>query len=342
MPLQRRSHKGLCADLPIVELCNVLPTPLEPADRLSQAAGDVHILVKREDLTGLALGGNKIRNLEFIFGDIQAHGCNAVVTTAGVQSNMCRATAAAASRAGMPCVLLLRGTGNEKTQGNLLLDHLLGADVRFIPTQDPYDERVPGWLDQAKRQLKADGLQPYILHLTGATGGLATCAYVAAAEELAQQFDDLHIAPQWLYATLGAGITAAGLALGFKHLKLSTRVVGVSANSPAAFLAGRIAQYAHEAAEILGMETRLDDSDFDVTDAYVGPGYGQPYPAALTTIRSFAKNEALLLDPVYTGKCATALLDHIQTGKIPAGESAIFLHSGGAPNLFAQAEVMSS
>ena len=144
---------SLCSALPRVSLCSVLPTPLEEAPRLSKALGDIRLLIKREDLTGLATGGNKIRNLEYIFGDIQAQDCDAVITTAGVQSNMCRATAAAASRMGMTCSLLLRGSGDEAEQGNLLLNRLLGADVRFIPTKDPYDPRVTAWLDDAKREL---------------------------------------------------------------------------------------------------------------------------------------------------------------------------------------------
>lgn len=300
----------------------------------------VRLLVKREDLTGLAFGGNKIRNHEFIFGDIQAQGCDAVITTAGVQSNMCRATAAAASKLGMACVLLLRGTDEEVEQGNLLLDRLLGADVRFIPTLDPYDERVPGWLDEVKDELIARGLKPYVLHLTGETSTLAACAYVDGAEELSRQLDEMDVEPEWLFVTTGSGITAAGLALGLKHLGRNTRVVGVSSSSPAEFLLQKIVQYGNAAAKLLGLSTRLIATDVRVLDQYVGPGYGKSYAEVVETIRLVAREEAILLDPVYTGKCMTGLLGQIDKGTVGRGETVVFLHSGGGPNLFAQADVL--
>jgi D-cysteine desulfhydrase family pyridoxal phosphate-dependent enzyme len=331
---------SLCHDLPRVSLCSILPTPLEEAPRLSKALGDVHLLVKREDLTGLATGGNKIRNLEYIFGEVLEQGCDAVITTAGVQSNMCRATAATTARLGMGCVLLLRGTGEETEQGNLLLDRLLGADVRFIPTKDPYDERVTSWLDDARQELESQGRQPYILHLTGITSTLATCAYVDGAQELATQFSSLGRVPEWLYVTVGSGITMAGLVLGLKHLNLPTRVVGVSASSAADFLVSRVVDYANCAAERLGLDTRISENEFDLLDEYVGPGYGKSYPDVIETIRLAAREEGLLLDPVYTGKCMTALRDQISRDHIVNGESVVFLHSGGVPNLFDQAEVV--
>ena len=331
---------SLCSALPRVSLCSILPTPLEEAPRLSKALGDIRILVKREDLTGLATGGNKIRNLEYIFGDIQAQDCDAVITTAGVQSNMCRATAATAARLGMTCSLLLRGSGDEAEQGNLLLDRLLGAHVRFIPTKDPYDQRVTGWLDETKQKLESRGHRPYILHFTGVTSALATCAYVDGAEELATQFAASNLAPDWLYVTVGSGITMAGLVLGFKHLGIGTRVVGVSASSPADFLAERIVTYGNAAADRIGLKTRIANDDFDVLDSYVGPGYGVTYPDAVHAIRLAAREEGLLLDPVYTGKCMNALKDQIAVGNILKNQTVVFVHSGGTPNLFAQAETV--
>ena len=307
--------------------------------RLSERTG-ARLLVKREDLTGLAFGGNKIRNHEFIFGDIQTRGCDAVITTAGVQSNMCRATAAAASKLGMACVLLLRGTDEEAEQGNLLLDRLLGADVRFIPTQDPYDDRVPGWLDEVKDELISRGQKPYVLHLTGETSTLAACAYVDGAEELSLQFDEMGVEPEWLFVTAGSGITAAGLALGLKHFGRNTRVVGVSSSSQAEFLFQKIVEYGNAAARLLGLSTRLTADDVRVLDQYVGPGYGKSYAEVVETIRLVASEEALLLDPVYTGKCMTGLLDQIDKGTVGQGETVVFLHSGGGPNLFAQADVL--
>lgn len=305
--------------------------------RLSACLG-VRVLIKREDLTGLAFGGNKVRNHEFIFGEIRAKGCDAVITTAGVQSNMCRVTAAAAAKLGMSCVLLLRGSGEEAEQGNLLLDRLLGADVRFIPTRDPYDTRVPEWLDAARNELLARGLTPYVLHLTGETSTLATCAYLDGARELNAQFDAQGVDPDRLFVTAGSGITAAGLALGLKHLGRRARVVGVSSAASADFLVERIVGYANAAAERTGIETRLTASDVDVLDGYVGPGYGEATAEGLAAIRETAETEAIVLDPVYTGKCMAGLMDQVRTGAVAAGETVVFLHSGGGPNVFAEAE----
>ena len=334
-------RSAICAVLPRVSLCGRLPTPLENMQRLSDELGGPVLWIKRDDLTGLAFGGNKIRNHEFIFGEILAQGCDTVVTTAGVQSNMCRATAAAAAKLGLKCVLLLRGTGEEPRQGNLLLNDLLGADVRFIPTQDPYDPRVPEWLDEVKRELETAGKKPYVLHLTGATATLATCAYIDASQEIVQQFDEAGIDPGWIYVTTGSGITAAGLSLGLKHLGRHTRVVGVSSAAASGFLTSRIVSYANAAAMKLNLATRTVSSDFDVLDDYIGPGYGQSYSEVHETIRRVAQTEAVMLDPVYTGKCFTGLLDRIEKGGISRDQTVVFLHSGGAPNLFAQASAFS-
>jgi D-cysteine desulfhydrase family pyridoxal phosphate-dependent enzyme len=327
--------ESICAALPRVSLCSSLPTPLEKMQRLSDSLKGPALWIKRDDLTGLALGGNKIRNHEFIFGEIMAQGCDTVITTAGVQSNMCRATAAAAAKLGLKCVLLLRGTGREPRQGNLLLDDLLGAEVRFIPTQDPYDSRVPGWLNEVKMELIAAGRRPYVLHLTGTTSSLATCAYVGASQEIAGQFDEVGMDPEWMYVTAGSGITAAGLSLGLKHLGRRTRVVGISSAAPSDFLTGRILEYAEAGSSALSLGTRVLSSDFEVLDDYVGPGYGQSYDKVHKTIRRVAQAEGVLLDPVYTGKCFTGLFDQIEKGRISRDQSVVFLHSGGAPNLFA-------
>jgi len=331
IPIQ---NEGLCASLPRVSLCSVLPTPLEEAFRLSQEVGGIRLFFKRDDLTGLALGGNKIRNMEFIFGELLQQGCDSVITTAGVQSNMCRATAAAASRLGLKCVLMLRGSGREVQHGNLLLDELLGADIRFIPTEDPYDPRVEVWLEEVRSELLEQGHKPYLLHLTGTTATVAACAYVDAAEELGRQFDDLGLNPDYFYVTAGSGVTMAGLVLGFKHLGRSVRLVGVSVSAKNGFLTERIVQYANQTSEFLGLSTRVSAEDFSIYDQYVGPGYAKPYLEAEEAVRLTARQEGILLDPVYTGKCMHGLYDQIDQGAIDKNQAVIFLHSGGAPNLF--------
>ena len=300
----------------------------------------IQLFIKRDDQTGLAFGGNKIRNHEFIFGEAVEQGCNAVITTAGVQSNMCRATAAAAARLGMRCVLLLRGSGEEPNQGNLMLDRLLGAEIRFIPTQDPYDERVDGWLAEAEADLRKEGMNAYVLHLTGDASTIAASAYVHAAEELSGQFDEQGIDPERIFVTVGSGVTAAGLALGLKHLGRRTRVVGISSSSERGFLEKRVQMYARATAERLGVDTRVELDDFELLDQYVGDGYSIPTPGAIDAIRLVAREDALVMDPVYTGKCLAGLIDQVERGAITKGESIVFLHTGGVPNLFAQAGAM--
>jgi len=327
---------GLCSGLPRMSLCSVLPTPLEDAPRLSQAIGGTRLLFKRDDLTGLSLGGNKIRNMEFIFGELLQKGCDSVIATAGVQSNMCRATAAAASRLGLKSVLLLRGSGNEERKGNLLLDELLGADIRLIPTEDPYDPRVAVWLEEVRDELQTQGHKPYLLHLTGVTATVAACAYVDAAEELVGQFDAQGLNPDLFYVTVGSGVTMAGLVLGFKHLGRPVRLVGVSSSAKSGFLSERIVQYANQASEFLELSTRVSAEDFILHDQYVGPGYAKSYPGVKDAIRLAAQEEGILLDPVYTGKCMHGLLDQIRGGAIAKDHTVVFLHSGGAPNLFVQ------
>tara|TARA_Y100000588_G_scaffold55337_1_gene52836 strand:- start:466 stop:1503 length:1038 start_codon:yes stop_codon:yes gene_type:complete len=332
-----------CTDLPRTPLCSHLPTPLERAPRLSADLGGPEIWFKRDDLTGLALGGNKIRNMEFIFGELLGRGCDSVITTAGVQSNMCRATAAAAGKLGLKCVLLLRGTGEEERQGNLLLDDLLGADVRFLSTKDPYDPRTPGWLEDIQTELKEDGHSPYILHLTGETSSLAACAYVDAAEEIVAQIDDLKISPDHLFVTAGSGVTIAGLVLGFKNLGRDLNVVGIMcSNSTRDFLSDRITIYANGAAERLGLSTQVNQGDFQLHDAYVGPGYSRCYPEVVDTIKLVAAKEGILLDPVYTGKCMVGLKDRIARGELGDSGEIVFLHTGGAPCIFADAGTISS
>ena len=327
---------GICTGLPRMSLCSVLPTPLEDAPRLSQAVGGTRILFKRDDLTGLSLGGNKIRNMEFIFGELLQKGCDSVIATAGVQSNMCRATAAAASRLGLKSVLVLRGSGNEERQGNLLLDELLGADIRFIPTEDPYDPCVEVWLEEVRKELQTQGHKPYLLHLAGVTATVAACAYVDAAEEMVRQFDDQGLNPDYFFLTVGSGVTMAGLLLGFKHLGRSVRLVGVSSSAKRDFLADRIVQYANQTSEFLGLSTRVSAEDFVLHDQYVGPGYAKSYPAVKEAILLTARKEGILLDPVYTGKCMRGLLDQVSRGAIEKDHTVVFLHSGGAPNLFVQ------
>ncbi|MCW5643506.1 MAG: D-cysteine desulfhydrase family protein [Rhodoferax sp.] len=326
----------LTAGLPRVRLAH-LPTPLEPAPRLSAQAGGAPVWFKREDLSGLALGGNKARQLEFLMADAQARGAQAVVTTAAVQSNFCRACAAAGAMLGMHVGLLLRGTGTEELQGNYLLDSLFGAEMRFIDTRDPYDPAIAPALERFVADLRARGLRTQVLHLPGATGTLGAAAMVDTGEEMARQFAEHAIAPQAVFLAAGSGLTVAGVALAFKALGLSTRVVGISVQRPAGFMLPLIVERANAAAELLGLSVRLQAADIDIDDRHLGDGYGQVSAAGLQAMRLAGRTQGIVLDPVYTGKAMAGMLAQLREGRFAGDAPVVFLHSGGAPGLFAQA-----
>lgn len=316
------------------------PTPLETAPRLSAEPGFPPVWIKREDLSGLALGGNKPRQLEFLMADAMAQGAQAVITTAAVQSNFCRATAAAGARLGLRVGLLLRGTGQEPLQGNLLLDRLFGAQLRFIPTQDPYDPRVPGWIDEMAADFARQGLRSHVLHMPGRTGTLGAAAMVCTGEELARQCAALGPMPQAVFLAAGSGLTVAGLALAFKAMSVPTRVVGISVQQRAAFLVPLIVERANAAAQLLGLSTRLDARDFDFDDSHVGAGYGVPDPSSVDAIQHAGRTEGLVLDPVYSGKAFAGMLAQLRAGRWQGGAPVVFFHSGGAPGLFANAAAL--
>ncbi len=328
--------QSLTAGLPRVRLAQ-LPTPLESAARLSAQVGGPPVWIKREDLSGLALGGNKARQLEFLMADVLAKGAQAVVTTAAVQSNFCRACAAAGAILGLHVGLLLRGTGSEEMQGNYLLDRLFGAEVRFIDTHDPYDPAVAPALEQFVADLQARNLRTQVLHLPGKTGTLGAAAMVDTGQELARQFAEQGITPQALFLAAGSGLTVAGIALAFKALGVATRVVGISVQRPAHFIAPLIVERANAAAQLLGLPVRLDASDIDIDDRHLGDGYGRASSAGLDAMRLAGHTQGIVLDPVYTGKAMAGMLAQLREGRFGSDAPVVFFHSGGAPGLFAQA-----
>ncbi|SEF00837.1 D-cysteine desulfhydrase [Rhizobiales bacterium GAS188] len=335
MPIvSMRPQAGASAALPRVVL-GTLPTPLDEAPRLAAALGSPPIWVKREDLSGLALGGNKTRQLEALMAAALAAGADTVIATAAAQSNFCRTTAAAAAKLGLGAVLLLRGHDGLPVTGNLLLDRLLGAEIEFIDTADPYDPAVPLRLEQIAGRLRAAGRRPHLIHVVGSSGAIGAAAYLPAAEELVSQSRAHGVAPAALYVTAGSGLTVAGLALGLKHLGSPMRVVGICAQKPAAFMRPLIVERANEAAALLGISTRVEATDIALDDRQIGPGYGTATPASVEAIELAARTEGLLLDPVYTGKCMAGLIADIRAGRWSGGGPVVFLHSGGTPGLFA-------
>ncbi|MHB9144917.1 MAG: D-cysteine desulfhydrase family protein [Symbiobacteriia bacterium] len=314
------------------------PTPLERAPRLSAALGGPRILIKRDDQTGLALGGNKARKLEFWLGEAISQGADAVITTGGVGSNHARMTAAAARRVGITPVLILSGQRSPLPQGNLLLDGLLGADIRYI--EDDSDEAAAQAMAAAAAALREAGHRPYIIP-GGGSGATGDAGYVAAFLEFLQQTIDQQLRVDRILVATGSCGTQAGLALGAKLTHAGLQVLGISVSRPADAVRQRVAAIATDCARSrLGVDLALTEAEVDVTDDYIGPGYGVPTEAGLAAMRLAAATEGLILDPVYTGKCLAGLIDLVRRGEIGKSETVVFWHTGGAPGIFAHAEAL--
>lgn len=333
---RREALAARIATVPRLRLA-MLPTPLEPASRLSAALGGPEILIKRDDMTGLAFGGNKTRQLEFIFADLQARGCDTLVAGAYTQSNWCRQMTAAACKLGLGVSLVLvHGEKGPKLQGNLLLDRLMGASVDIVDIDSM--EKLQPHLDAKAETLRAEGKKPYIVGpFVANTLELGAIGYVQCAIELDEQFEAQGIAPSHLYVC-GANMTPAGLALGFKALGRDIRVVGITPIQWREDRATDIARIAGFAQKRLGLDVGLGTEDFDSDDGYIGPRYGVVTPGCLEALRLAASKEGLILDPVYTGKAMAGLIDHVRSGRLRGAGPVVFLHTGGLPALFAYAE----
>jgi len=320
--------------LPRVELAR-FPTPVEEAPRLAAAIGVTALRVKREDLAGAAFGGNKLRQIELILGNALAKDADMVISTAAAQSNFCRALAGSAAKFGLGCALLLRGKRGARRTGNLLLDHIFGAEVTFTDLTDPWDSAIRAKLDELAEAARAMGRRPLIVQLTGETAGLGVAAWVQGADEILTQGGDT---ATHMIVACGSALTLAGLALGFKHRGKGPRLVGISVQQPASRLRPWIVDAAARGAEALGISTRLTEDDLDMIEM-IGPGYGVPSPESIDAVRLAGRMQGLVLDPVYSGKALAGLIAGLADGRVPKSANVLFLHSGGAPSLFVHASV---
>ncbi|HLN60715.1 MAG TPA: D-cysteine desulfhydrase family protein [Symbiobacteriaceae bacterium] len=304
------------------------PTPLQHLQRLSAETG-VEFWLKRDDLTGdLGLGGNKVRKLEFLLAEAVAAGATHVLTTGGPQSNHARATAAACARLGLGCVLVLAGRDPGERQGNLLLDQLYGAEIRFPGAVTAADQAR--CLEEAAADLATQGHRPYIIPVGGSTALGSLGSYECYAE-LAGVLPGSGDA--WVCCASGSGGTHAGLILGALLHGRAVRVQGFSVWQPATWLEPVTRQLAAEAGALLGHP--VGDFPVHVDDRYLAPRYGKASPAGLEAIALVARLEGVVLDHVYTGKAMAGVLDYIRTGLIPRGSRVVFVHTGGAPAVFA-------
>lgn len=314
------------------------PTPLNEAKRLSRELG-VRIRIKRDDLTGSHLSGNKIRKLEFLLAEAQTLGASAVLTCGGVQSNHCRATALAAAPLGMKPHLLLRtahGQWNDLPQpgsGNVLLARLAGAEIRTCTPAEYRDERT-SLLEAWAAELRDDGEVPYIIP-EGGSNALGALGYVRAAYELAEQARDRP--PTSVVVPTGSGGTLAGLAMGLKALGLPTKAWGIAVCDDEPTFRGIVDRISANAAAKYGVP-RLETDDYGVLDGFQGRGYALSTPEELRFIRSIAQQDGLVLDPVYTGKAFLGMVSTCRSQPDLLGEDVTFIHTGGIFGLLPKAQ----
>jgi 1-aminocyclopropane-1-carboxylate deaminase/D-cysteine desulfhydrase-like pyridoxal-dependent ACC family enzyme len=319
----RRAH-----EFPSLSLAE-LPSPVEELKRLrSVLHSGPRILAKRDDAISFGFGGNKVRKLAIVAGQAVADGADALITVGGIQSNHARATAATAAKLGLRCHLVASGAPPERLTGNALLDALLGAEVEYVPGRT---DRVPA-MRRAAERLRAAGGKPAEIPL-GASTPEGAIGFVRAIGEMLQQ----GVRPDVIVHATSSGGTQAGIVAGCALHGLSTRVIGVSADDPAADVERQVRSIIAGMAEPLGppLEDIAREVTIDVDDTFVGGGYGVPTPASIEAQQLAARTEALFVDHTYTAKAFAALIARVRDGRIPNDATVLFWHTGGQVGLFA-------
>ena len=323
------------AKLPRISLGNY-PTPLTEAHHLSAVLGGPRIIIKRDDLSGLALGGNKCRKLEFVMADAKLKGIDTVITTGSSQSNFALQMAAAARKLDMEAYLVLFKGVHPETQGNLLLNNILDSKVRIIEL-DP-SELLGGTImvkmNALADELSQQGRHPLVIP-AGAHTPIGTTGWVNAADEIWQQLQAQNIDAHYLVVTNGSTGTQTGLEVGVKYLKLPLKIIGISIFNKAANAINEVVNMANETAKFLNLDLTFAPDEITVYDDYIGEGYGISTDGCIQAIRLVAQTEGIFLDPVYTGKAMAGFIDLIHKGKFTAKDTVVFIHSGGIPALFA-------
>jgi len=318
----------------------VLPTPLQPLPRLSEILGapseGPQIWIKRDDMTGLATGGNKARKLEFLVADALAQGATTLITAGAPQSNHSRQTAAAAAKCGLRCVLVLGGgpPTQSRTGGNVLIDRLVGAEIRW--TEAGQREETMAAVAEEER---GSGRVPYIIPY-GGSNAMGAAGYVAALEELQTQMIDSSVHLDYVVFATSSGGTQAGLCVAAKALDFSGQIVGISVDEEATALQKRLTGLAADTAAQLGLDLTFSEDEFLVNDAYLGGGYGVLGNKEREAIQLLAETEGVLIDPVYTARAMAGLLGLVEQGAFDSGDNVCFWHTGGTPGIFAYGEAL--
>ncbi len=312
------------------------PTPLEKLSRLSRVLG-VEVWAKRDDVMELALGGNKVRKLEYILGNVVSQGYDIIITTGALHSNHARLTAAAASRIGLEVHLVLykhNPTAKPLVKGNILLEKLLGAQIYYTETQVEARELVNKLIEDLKRR----GRKPYFIPVGGANE-FGVLSYAKATLEILEQAVNRGFKPRTIIHATGTCATQAGLVLGLKLLGAeSVRVVGVSVGRTQKEVLEKCIELADSASKYIGIEIKFKPSDFEVLDKYTFGGYGVITREVIETMKYVARFEGLILDPVYTAKAMYALIDMARRGELEP--PVLFIHTGGTPIIFQYDDVV--
>ncbi len=312
-----------------------LPTPLEPMARLSAHLGGPTLWIKRDDCTGLATGGNKTRKLEFLVGDALAHGADTLITLGALQSNHARQTAAAAAKLGLKCVLVLEERVSQATDayrhnGNVLLDRLLGAELKYVPR----DSSMTAATRTAAEEVRHAGGKPYVIP-GGGSNAIGALGYVGCALEILQQAAGLGVRIDRAVHATGSSGTQAGLIAGFDGMRSGVRVLGITVGRPRDNQEKNIARLLDETWAHLGMTGTAPHDNIEANDNYFGEAYGIPTPAMKEAVGLLAETEGVLLDPVYSGKAMAGLIDLVRRGTFNKDENVVFIHTGGQAGLFA-------
>jgi D-cysteine desulfhydrase family pyridoxal phosphate-dependent enzyme len=321
------------------------PTPFYKLENLSRILGGPEIYIKRDDLTGFAFGGNKSRKLEFIIEDVLQKQCDAIITWASLQSNWCLQTAAAARKYGITPVLILFKTYDlpEEYDGNLLLDLILDADIRIKEAElgkVVSESFVEGILSELEDELKGKGLNPYTAPIGGSfVGGsmdipLGAIGYVKAFSEMMNQtaIDNLEV--DCVIHASGSGGTQAGLVVGAKALTEKTKVLGISVSDEKEPFSKDVLDISRDTVKALDLDLEITEQDVLVMDEYIQDGYGIVNKDVSDAVRIMAMNESIFIDPVYTGKAITALIDLVKKGYFRKEDKIVFFHTGGTAALF--------
>ena len=332
---------GCLGDLPRVRLGHA-PTPLDPMANLAARLESGDLYVKRDDCTGLALGGNKVRQLEFYLGEAVAERADTVLITGAVQSNFTRLAAAAARTLGMDCHVQLeeRVPGNDpvyRNSGNVLLGRLLGATMHSYG-QDEDEAGADARIHEIAAELAGQGRRPYVIPLAPGHKPLGALGYVVAAAELLEQMRAQHLTLDEIFVASGSGNTHAGLLFGLRALGCPVQVTGICVRRAADIQSARIARRCSDIAELLAVEPVVRESDIVLEDEFLAPGYGRLNDATLGAIHLAARTEALILDPVYTGKTLAGLIR--RAGEPGEARCMLFVHTGGAPAVFAYGDAL--